>query len=202
MLRKLYQKLLELAGGPQAEPALFAVSFAESSFFPIPPDVMLAPMVLARPERAWRYALVCTIASVLGALLGYAIGYLLYDTVCKAIIGFFGYAGREAALQEEYGGAKNAFLGLSPAIWVILAKGVTPIPFKLVTIVSGALHFSLPVFVAASIVTRGLRFTVFAWIAQRFGPQVIPVIEKRMGLVLLGVIALVVVAILVIRLTH
>ena len=102
MLRKLYQKLLELAGGPKAEPALFAVSFAESSFFPIPPDVMLAPMVLARPERAWRYALVCTIASVLGALLGYAIGYLLYDTVGQWVIHIYGYADKVDAFRAAY----------------------------------------------------------------------------------------------------
>lgn len=202
MLRKLYQKLLELAGGPRAEPALFAVSFAESSFFPIPPDVMLAPMVLARPERAWRYALVCTVASVLGALLGYAIGYLLYDTVGKAIIGFFGYAGREAALQEEYGGAKNAFMGLSPAIWVILAKGVTPIPFKLVTIVSGFMKVGLIGFVVACIITRAARFLLVAWLFKAFGPTLAPIIEKRIGLVTLGLLVLIVVGVFVATRIH
>jgi membrane protein YqaA with SNARE-associated domain len=192
MLRKLYNWLLKLAGGPQAEPALFAVSFAESSFFPVPPDVMLAPMVLTRPERAWRYALVCTIASILGALLGYAIGYLLYDTVGKAIIGFFGYGGREAQLQAEYSNANNGFLGLSPAILVILAKGATPIPFKLVTIVSGFMKVGLFGFVMACIVTRAARFFLVAWLFKAFGPTLAPVIEKRIGLVTAGVAILLV----------
>jgi membrane protein YqaA with SNARE-associated domain len=192
MLRKLYNHLLKLAGGPKAEPALFAVSFAESSFFPIPPDVMLAPMVLARPERAWRYALVCTIASIIGALLGYAIGNLLYDTIGKAIIGFFGYAGREAQLQADYNDPKNAFLGLSPAIWVILAKGLTPIPFKLVTIVSGFMKVGLLGFVAACTVTRAARFFLVAALFNALGPTLAPVIEKRIGLVALGVVILLV----------
>lgn len=192
MLRKLYNKVLTLAGGKNAEPALFAVSFAESSFFPVPPDVMLAPMVLARPERAWRYAAVCTIASVLGALLGYAIGYLLYDTIGKAIIGFFGYAGKEAQLQEDYGGATNTFLGLSPAIWVILGKGLTPIPFKLVTIVSGFMKVGLIGFTLACIVTRAGRFFLVAWLFKKFGPTLAPVIEKRIGMVTVGLLVLIV----------
>ena len=132
MLRKLYNWVLKLAGGPQAEPALAIVSFAESSFFPIPPDVMLAPMAVARPERWVRYALVCTVASVLGGLAGYAIGYFLFETVGQAILGFFGYAGKEAALRAFYDQWGAAF---------ILLKGLTPIPFKLVTILSGAMAF-------------------------------------------------------------
>jgi membrane protein YqaA with SNARE-associated domain len=183
MLRKAYQKLLELAGGPQAEPALAAVSFAESSFFPIPPDVMLAPMVFARPERAWRYAAVCTVASVFGALLGYAIGYYLFELVGQFIISLFGYGGKEAALRasyEQYGA------------WVILIKGLTPIPFKLVTIISGAMHFSLPVFVAACAVTRAGRFFLVAFLFRQFGPALAPVIEKRIGMVSAGVAVLVV----------
>ena len=202
MLRKLYQKLLELAGGPKAEPALFAVSFAESSFFPVPPDVMLAPMVLARPERAWRYAGVCAVASILGALLGYAIGYLLYDSVGKAIIGFFGYAGKEAKLQADYAGATNAFLGLSPAAWVILVKGVTPIPFKLVTIVSGFMKMGLIEFVAVCTVTRAARFFLVAWLFKQFGPALAPTIEKRIGLVALGLIAVIVLGVAIATQMH
>jgi membrane protein YqaA with SNARE-associated domain len=198
----MYQKLLELAGGPKAEPALFTVSFAESSFFPIPPDVMLAPMVLARPERAWRYATVCAVASVLGALLGYAIGYALYDTIGKAIIGFFGYAGKEAQLQADYAGAENAFLGLSPAAWVILAKGVTPIPFKLVTIVSGFMKMHLLEFIAVCTVTRAARFFLVAWLFKQFGPTLAPVIEKRIGMVTLGLVALIVVGLVVATQLH
>jgi len=173
LLRGLYNRVLKLAAGKHAEPALFAVSFAESSFFPIPPDVMLAPMCLTRPERAWRYAAVCTIASVLGGLLGYAIGFLLFESVGKAIIGFFGYAGKEEALRASYD---------QYGAWIIFAKGLTPIPFKLVTIISGAMAFSLPIFVAACVITRGLRFFLVAWLFKTFGPTLAPVIEKRIGL--------------------
>jgi membrane protein YqaA with SNARE-associated domain len=183
MLRKLYQWVIKLAGGPQAEPALAIVSFAESSFFPIPPDVMLAPMCLARPERWIRYALVCTTASVLGALAGYAIGYFVFETVGQAILNFFGYGGKEAALRESY--AQYGAL-------IIFLKGLTPIPFKLVTIVSGAMAFSLPIFIAACIITRGIRFLLVAWIFKTYGPTLAPVIEKRIGMVTAGVAILLV----------
>ena len=183
MLRQAYRKLLDLAAGPRAEPALAVIAFAESSFFPIPPDVMLGPMATARPERWARYALVCTIASVLGALLGYAIGYFLFETVGHAILGFFGYGGKEEALRASY-----AQFG----VWVIFLKGLTPIPFKLVTIISGAMRFSLPIFVAACVVTRGIRFFAVAWLFKKYGPALAPVIEKRVGLVTAGVAVLIV----------
>lgn len=175
-LRGLYNWVLKLAGSKHAEPWLFGISFAESSFFPIPPDVMLAPMCFARPERAYRYALVCTIASVLGALLGYAIGYWLFETVGSAIISLFGYAGKEEELRAQYAEA---------GVWIIFLKGVTPIPFKLVTIVSGAMAFSIPIFIAACVVTRGVRFFLVAWLFKTFGPTLAPVIEKRIGLFML-----------------
>jgi membrane protein YqaA with SNARE-associated domain len=182
-LRGLYNWVLKLAGSKHAEPWLFGISFAESSFFPIPPDVMLAPMCYARPERAYRYALVCTIASVLGALLGYAIGYWLFETVGSAIISVFGYGGKEAELRAQYAEAGT---------WIIFLKGLTPIPFKLVTIVSGAMAFSLPMFIAACVITRGLRFLLVAWLFKTFGPALAPVIEKRIGLfALLFVVVLV-----------
>ncbi len=172
-LRGLYNWVLKLAGSKHAEPWLFVISFAESSFFPIPPDVMLAPMCYARPDRAYRYALVCTIASVLGALLGYAIGYWLFETLGSAIISVFGYGGKEAELRAQYAEA---------GVWIIFLKGLTPIPFKLVTIVSGAMAFSIPIFIAACVVTRGLRFLLVAWLFKTFGPTLAPVIEKRIGL--------------------
>lgn len=175
-LRGLYNWVLKLAGSKHAEPWLFGISFAESSFFPIPPDVMLAPMCFARPERAYRYALVCTIASVIGALLGYAIGYWLFETVGSAIISLFGYAGKEEELRAQYAEA---------GVWIIFLKGVTPIPFKLVTIVSGAMAFSIPIFIAACVVTRGVRFFLVAWLFKTFGPTLAPVIEKRIGLFML-----------------
>lgn len=182
-LRALYNWVLKLAGSRHAEPWLFGISFAESSFFPIPPDVMLAPMCFARPDRAYRYALVCTIASVLGALLGYAIGYWLFETVGSAIISVFGYGGREAELRAQYAEAGT---------WIIFLKGLTPIPFKLVTIVSGAMAFSIPMFIAACVITRGLRFLLVAWLFKTFGPALAPVIEKRIGMfALLFVVVLV-----------
>jgi membrane protein YqaA with SNARE-associated domain len=179
MLTDLKDRTLALARSPNAERGLFAISFAESSFFPLPPDLLLGPMAAADPSKWARYALTCTIASVLGGLLGYAIGMFLMDTLGGAILGAFGYAGeRRAALEAQYA---------EYGTWVILIKGLTPIPYKLVTIVSGALHFPLWNFVLASIVTRGARFFLVGWLFQKFGPAMGPVIEKRLGLVLLGV---------------
>lgn len=189
----LKDRTLALARGPNAERALWAISFAESSVFPLPPDLLLGPMAAAEPKRWARYALGCTIASVLGGLLGYAIGLFLFDTIGKAIIGFFGYGGRELELRAFYD---------QWGAWFIFLKGLTPIPFKLVTIISGAMHFSLPIFITAAIITRGLRFGLVAWLFQRFGPQIAPVMEKRMGLVLIGVAVLLVAAVVAARFLH
>lgn len=183
MLRRAYQKLLELAAGPRAEPALAIVSFAESSFFPLPPDIMLGPMATARPERWARYALVCTVASVVGGMFGYAIGFFLFETVGKWIISLFGYAGKEAELRAFYD---------QWGVWFIFLKGLTPIPFKLVTIISGAMQFSIPVFIAASILTRGIRFFAVAFLFKKFGPSLAPVIEKRIGMVTAGLAVVIV----------
>jgi len=188
MLNGIKSKMMNAARSPNAERALFAVSFAESSFFPLPPDLMLGPMAAAEPKKWLRYAIVCTVASVLGGLAGYAIGMFLMDSIGRYILDFFGYSGdREAELRAFYD---------EHGVWFILFKGLTPIPYKLVTIISGALHFSIPVFIAASVVTRGLRFAIVAWIFQRFGPQIAPIMEKRMGLVLV-VVAVVIVAMIV-----
>lgn len=184
MLTALKDRTIALARSPHAEKALFAISFAESSFFPLPPDLLLGPMAAADPSKWLRYALTCTVASVLGGCLGYAIGMFLMDTIGQGILDFFGYTGeRYAALEAQYA---------DYGIWVILIKGLTPIPYKLVTIASGALHFSLPMFIAASIVTRGARFTLVSWLFQRFGPSMGPIIEKRLGWVLLGVALLII----------
>jgi membrane protein YqaA with SNARE-associated domain len=174
MLRALYDRVLALAASRQAPLWLGIVSFAESSFFPIPPDALLIPMVLARPERAYRLALLCTLASVAGGILGYFIGYALYDAVAAPLIHFYHY---EAAAQafvdrfQQYG------------LWVILIKGLTPIPYKIVTITSGLAHFNFAVFVAASVVTRGLRFFLLAFLLNRFGHPVRSFIEQRLTLV-------------------
>jgi membrane protein YqaA with SNARE-associated domain len=189
MLRPLYDRVLALAGGNNAAPWLAAVSFAESSVFPIPPDAMLAPMVFARPERAFLYAGICTVASVLGGALGYAIGYFLTG-IGLSIVGFFGHAGdvEKFRLWYDHWG-----------VWVILGKGLTPLPYKIVTITSGFLHFNFLMFMAASLVTRGARFFVVAALIKKFGPQVQPVIERHLAVFTVGFLVLVVGGILALK---
>jgi membrane protein YqaA with SNARE-associated domain len=180
MMASLKERTLALARSPNAERALFAISFAESSFFPLPPDLLLGPMAAADPAKWWRYALTCTIGSVLGGALGYAIGFF-----------FHGWLLQFETFRGQLTGFQTAF-----ACWgllIILAKGLTPIPYKLITIASGLAAFSFPVFIVASIITRGVRFLIVAWLFQRFGPQIAPIMEKRLGLVLV-VVALVVAA--------
>ena len=174
MLHRLYMRTLALAASPRAPWWLAAVAFAESSFFPIPPDALLIPMALARPDRAWRFAAVCTVASVVGGALGYLIGYAVFDQLARPLIDFYGYGDRFAAFQELY-----ARYGL----WVILIKGLTPIPYKIVTIASGAAKFNFPVFMAASVVTRGARFFMVAALLRFFGTPVRDFIERRLTLV-------------------
>ena len=186
MLRRTYDWMMSLCGSRHAPKALFAVSFAESSFFPIPPDVMLAPMVLARPDKAYWYAFVCTAASVIGGLLGYAIGYFL-EPVGHWLLSLMGHAEGQEAFEAWF-----AEWGL----WVILIKGLTPIPYKLVTITSGLAHFSLPVFIAASVVTRGARFFLVAFLLKQFGPPIRDFVEERLTLVT-TVVAVVLIGIIV-----
>ncbi|HVY52789.1 cytochrome b561 [Hypericibacter adhaerens] len=174
MLRRLYDWTMGLASRPNALTALGAVSFAESSFFPIPPDAMIIPMVLARPDRAWRIALVATVTSVLGGILGYAIGYYLFETLGQSLIKLYGYQDKFEAFKQAY-----AQWGL----WIILIKGLTPIPYKIVTIASGAASFDFPVFVMASIATRGLRFFIVAALLRRFGEPIRDFVERRLTLV-------------------
>jgi len=170
MFDKLYQRILSLSESRHAPLALAAVAFAESSFFPIPPDVILAPMSLAKPLLAWRYAAICTIASVLGGIVGYGIGALLYDTLGHWLIHLYGYDERMAALKETY------------AHWgalVILIKGLTPIPYKLVTIVSGLLGYNFWLFVLLSAITRGGRFFILAMALNRFGDPLRLAMERH-----------------------
>jgi membrane protein YqaA with SNARE-associated domain len=174
MLRRLYLRTLALAGSPRAAWWLAAVAFAEASFFPIPPDALLIPMALARPDRAWRYALTCLVGSVAGGALGYLIGYAVFDQLARPLIAFYGYGPAFAAFQAMY-----AKWGL----WVILVKGLTPIPYKIVTIASGAAHFDFPLFMAASVITRGARFFLVALLLRFFGTSVREFIERRLTLV-------------------
>lgn len=183
MIRKLYDWTMGLAARPKALHALGAVSFAESSFFPVPPDILLIPMVLARPDRAYTIAMVCTVTSVLGGMFGYAIGYFLYATLGQAVIDFYGLQEVAIRFQEWY----RDF-----GLWVILAKGLTPIPYKIVTIMSGAASFDFAVFVAASVLTRGLRFFIVAGLLRQFGEPIREFIEKYLTLLFFAFLLLVV----------
>lgn len=172
MLRKLYDWCINAAGKPHAAWVLSAVSFTESSFFPVPPDIMLVPMALARPDKAYYYAFVCTIASVLGGILGYVIGAYLYDSVGLWLISLYGYGDKVEAFREAYARWGS---------WIILIKGVTPIPYKIVTITSGFAGYNFALFVLFSIITRGARFFLTAFLLSRYGPQAREAIEKRLG---------------------
>ncbi len=188
VLRKLYDWIVALSARPSAPWALAAVAFAESSFFIIPPDVMLAPMALARPERAWHYALVCTLGSVFGGMFGYAIGHLLFDSVGMWILDLYNLGGKVEAVKDAY--AKWGAL-------LILLKGLTPIPFKLVTIVSGALDYNFPLFVLLCFITRGARFFLLAGLLNKFGEPMRHFIENRLGLVVAGMVAIFVIGLIV-----
>lgn len=174
MFRALYDWTLRLAGHRHADRYMAAVSFAESSFFPIPPDVMLVPMMLARREQAYRIALICTISSVLGGALGYAIGMFLRDSVGEWLIRAYGMG--EGIRQFE-----TLFRAYGAEI--ILLKGLTPIPFKLVTIASGIAAFNFPLFILCAAITRGARFFLIAFLLNRYGAPMQEFIEKRMNLV-------------------
>lgn len=174
MLRDVYHRTLALAASPRAPWWLAVIAFAEASFFPIPPDVLLIPLALARPERAWRFALICTIASVCGGALGYFIGYAVFNQLARPLINFYGYGARFAAFQAMYA---------DWGVWVILIKGLTPIPYKIVTIASGAANFNFWVFMAASAATRGARFFIVATLLHFWGEAVKDFIERRLTLV-------------------
>ena len=183
MLRRLYDWTVALADKPYAIWALALVSFLESSIFPVPPDALLAPMALARPERAFRYALVCTLASVAGGAAGYAIGSLLYDSVGLFLLNLYGYGSKietVKALYAEYGA------------WFILVKGFTPIPFKLVTIVSGFMDYPLWQFMGLALVTRGGRFFLLAFVFNRYGDGLRVWIERHLTAVVVGALLVIV----------
>jgi membrane protein YqaA with SNARE-associated domain len=172
MLRRLYDWCIAAADKPYATWLLGAVSFVESSFFPVPPDAMLIPMALARPDKAWFYATVCTVTSVAGGVLGYFIGALLYDSVGLWLMQLYGYGNKVEAFREAYAQWGS---------WIILIKGLTPIPYKIVTIASGFAGFNLLLFVVLSIVARGMRFYAEAFLLNRYGKEARAIIEERLG---------------------
>ena len=173
MLRRLYNWVLALSERRSAPWAMAGVSFTESSFFPIPPDVMLVPMCLARPDRAFYYAALCTVASVLGAIVGYAIGFLFYDTVGRFLIELYGYADK----VETFRGAYDEW-----GHWIVLIAGVTPFPFKVVTIASGFVGYNLLWFAIFSLITRGVRYFAIAGLLYFFGAWAREFIERRLEL--------------------
>jgi membrane protein YqaA with SNARE-associated domain len=172
-LRRIYDWCIEAADRPRALWTMGAVAFAESSFFPVPPDIMLIPMALARPRRAYVMAAWCTAMSVAGGLVGYAIGALLYDSVGRWLIQFYGYSDKVEAFRLAYA---------QWGAWIILLKGLTPIPYKVVTITSGFAGYNLGLFVLFSIISRGARFFVVALLLHRYGERARHMIEKRLGL--------------------
>ena len=174
MLRRLYDWTLSLAARPSAPYALALVSFSESSFFPVPPDVMLVPMMLARPDKAWSYALICTITSVLGGILGYFIGLGLYDSIGAWLFQLYGLSEGAETFRHAYAEYGH---------WVILLKGLTPIPYKLVTITSGFAGYHLGWFIILSILTRGVRFFIIALLMSKFGPRIKSIIDNNFNLV-------------------
>ena len=188
MLRRLYDWCVASAGKPYASWIMGVVSFAESSFFPVPPDAMLIPMALARPDKAWFFATVCTVTSVLGGLVGYFIGAVLYDSIGQWLIHLYGYGNKVEAFREAY------------AQWgtlLILVKGITPIPYKIVTITSGFAGYPVVMFILCSIVARGMRFYLVAFLLNRYGDRARHIIEERLTfwfilslvVLILGVIA-------------
>jgi membrane protein YqaA with SNARE-associated domain len=183
MLKRTYDWCIAAADKPYALWILAAVAFAESSFFPIPPDIMLLPMSLARPKRAWWFAAICTVASVAGGVVGYAIGALLYDSVGQWLINVYGLSGKVEAFRQSYA---------EWGAWIIIGKGLTPIPYKLVTITSGFAGYNIWLFILCSIIARGGRFFVVAILLNRYGDLIRRELEKRLGLwVAIGAVVLV-----------
>jgi membrane protein YqaA with SNARE-associated domain len=172
MLRRLYDWCIAAADKPYATWLMGIVAFVESSFFPVPPDAMLIPMSLARPDKAWFYATLCTLASVAGGVLGYFIGAVLYDSVGLWVMKLYGLTDKVEAFREAYA---------QWGTWIILIKGMTPIPYKLVTIASGFAGYSFVMFVLLSLVARGMRFYLVAFLLNRYGVQARTIIEERLG---------------------
>lgn len=174
MLRRLYDWTLSLARHPHALWALAFVAFIESSVFPIPPDVLMIAMIVARPSRAFVIAAVATLASVAGGLAGYWIGYSAFETLGRPVLEFYGKDAHFAEFQARY----NDW-----GAWAVLIAGVTPFPYKVITILSGVTALSLPVFIIASFVARALRFFIVAALLWKFGAPIRDFIEARLGLV-------------------
>ncbi len=174
MIRRLYDWTLSLVDSPHALWALAAVAFIESSVFPIPPDVLMIPMIIARPNRAFLIAGIALVASVLGGMLGYAIGAFAFESIGRPILESLGKADSMAQFNTRFND-----LGF----WAVLVAGVTPFPYKVITIMSGWTGMPLATFIVTSVIARGLRFFVVAALLWKFGTPIRDFIERRLGLV-------------------
>ncbi|MEE9376345.1 MAG: YqaA family protein [Rhizobiaceae bacterium] len=192
MIRALYDWMFRLAGGKHADKALAGIAFAESSFFPIPPDVMLIPMVLADRKRWWKLALLCTISSILGAVLGYAIGAFAFEWVGKPILNFYGKETAFLKLAETYNGPSG--------LLAVFAGAITFLPYKLFTIFSGVTGMNFALFISISILGRGLRFFLVAFLLFKFGDPIRVFIEKRLSLFFFLGLALLIIGFVAIKL--
>ena len=173
LVKATYDYMLNLASRRNAMYFLFAVAFIESSFFPIPPDVLLIPMVLAAPTKAWRIAGIATIASVLGGAFGYAIGVFFFDLIARPILTFYGYMHQFDVFKDYYH---------EWGAWIVFGAGITPFPYKVITIASGVVHLDFAVFMLASVVARGMRFYLVAWLLKKYGEPMKDYIEKNLGM--------------------
>lgn len=173
LTKKIYDTTLNLASKKNALIWLFAISFIESSFFPIPPDIMIIPMVLATPKQAYKIASIATVASVLGGYFGYFIGVYGFELIARPLLEFYGYMDGFIKFENYY----NEY-----GAWIVFGAGITPFPYKIITIASGAVHLNLIVFTIASILARGIRFYLIAWLLKRFGEPMKGFIEKNLNL--------------------
>lgn len=173
LVKATYDYMLNLASRRNAMYFLFAVAFIESSFFPIPPDVMLIPMVLAAPAKAWRIAGIATAASVLGGAFGYAIGVFFFDLIARPILTFYGYMHQFDVFKDYYH---------EWGAWIVFGAGITPFPYKVITIASGVVHLDFAVFMLVSVVARGMRFYLVAWLLKKYGEPMKDYIEKNLGM--------------------
>ena len=172
-VKVVYDYMLDLSARPNAMFFLFLVAFAESSFFPIPPDIMIIPMVLAMPQKAWRIAGLATVASVAGGYFGYAIGVYFFDFIAKPILTFYGYMHQFDVFKDYYH---------EWGAWIVFGAGITPFPYKVITIASGVVELNLATFTIASVIARGMRFYLVAWLLKKYGAPMKVFIEKNLGI--------------------
>ncbi|MGO4909312.1 YqaA family protein [Pseudorhodobacter sp. W20_MBD10_FR17] len=183
MIRALYDWTIGLAQSKHAIWALAFVAFVESSIFPIPPDILMIPMIIAAPRRAFWFALIATISSVAGGAFGYMIGSVFFESIGLPVLDFYGQTGHFESFQARY----NEY-----GAWAVLIAGVTPFPYKVITILSGATGLSFPVFMVASVAARALRFFLIAALLWKFGAPIRDFIERRLGLMFTLAVALLV----------